>query len=364
VKRYLAILAFSLVAILGVACSQATASSSPAPTAAPAAKAATAAPAAQATSPAAPAAQATSPAKAVNFPEKNKSVTLVVPFDVGGGTDISSRVLAPYLEKELGVPVQVVNKPGASGQVGITEVATSSKPDGYTLGYTSLPQGPIYYLDPEKKASFARKDMQQVALYNSEPLLIAVKADSPFKTLKDVVDAAKATPEKVKATTTGVLGIPHLGILQMEQASGAKFAAVHFDSSGKALLALLGDNVDVHFGWNAELQPQVKAGAVRVLAVLSKEASKYYPEAKTAEAQGYKVYCNADRGWIVRGGTPPEIVDILSSAIKRAMNNEEVKKKMDDLGFPLKYMDAKEFTAYWDQSEQEIKPLLEQYKKQ
>ena len=106
--------------------------------------------------------------------------------------DIGARVLGPMLEKELGAPFQVVNKAGAGGQIGVTDVA-KAKPDGYTIGTHALPATEVMYLDPEKKAAFGRKDLLPLALDNVEPVIVSVNADSPYKTIKDVVDAAKAS---------------------------------------------------------------------------------------------------------------------------------------------------------------------------
>ncbi|MHB0869294.1 MAG: tripartite tricarboxylate transporter substrate binding protein [Chloroflexota bacterium] len=363
VKRFLvSVAAAAAVASLAlVGCSQAAptpasptkaaqSSQAAAPTSAPAAAQPTSAPAA---------AQPTAaPAKKVDFPQKGKPITLLVPWAAGGGNDVGARVLAPALEKELGTPVEVVNKTGAGSQVGITELV-KSKPDGYVVGATALPATNTLYLDKERKAVFGRKDFQPLAMHVVDPGVIAVKADSPYKSVKELVEAAKANPEKVKVSSTGVMGSAHLAILQVEKVTGAKFAIVHFDGFSPSLTALLGGHIDAQFGYAGEFLSQVKTGQVRLLGVMDKEPSKFFPEVKTLESQGYQVYMASSRGWSVPVGTPKEVVDVLSGAIKKAMTAEEHKKKMDEMGLALRYMDPAELGKYWDEVDAQITPLME-----
>src|SRR5512139_2410738 len=124
------------------------------------------------------------------YPAKGRTITIIVPSTAGGGTDTATRMLAPILEKDLGVPIQIVNKPGASMQIGLSEVA-AAKPDGYTLVMSVLPTAASIYLDPERKATFTRKNLQPIALVYEAPFCVWVLASSPYKTLKDVADAAK-----------------------------------------------------------------------------------------------------------------------------------------------------------------------------
>lgn len=198
-KRYLVpLMAAALATTLLIGgCTQAA--PAPAPTSPPKAAEPTnaAAPAAAPTQAVAPARAAEAPAKTTDFPTKGKAITLTVPLPAGSSMDIAARVLAPMLEKDLGTPVQVVNKVGAGGQVGLTDLSLS-KPDGYTIAAHALPATITMYLDVERK-TFNRGQLTSLALDNIEPVVISVKKESPFKTLKDAVDAAKANPQKVKA---------------------------------------------------------------------------------------------------------------------------------------------------------------------
>ncbi len=319
--------------------------------------------AAEPTKAAAPAQPTAAPDKKVDFPTKGKAINLIVPYPAGGDVDIGARILAPLMEKGLGTPVQVVNKGGAGGQVGITELA-KSKPDGYTFGYTPIPSGITMYLDPERKSAFTRTDLQPIGNHVVEPDIIGVKADSPYKSLKDLIDAAKANPKTIAVGFTGLLSHQHLAILQMQKLAGAQFNIVSFDGSAPALAALLGGHIQVQVGSAGLFLPQVKNGEVRLLGVLDKEETKFFPDLKTAEAQGYPIVMGTVRILSVPAGTPKEVVDVLSGALKKALDSDEHKKKMDEVGLSARSMTPAEATSTWVDMEGQIQPLMDLAKQQ
>ena len=292
-----------------------------------------------------------------SFPQQGKSITLIVPWPAGGGTDISGRTLAAGLEKELGVPVQVVNKAGAGSQVGITEL-TQSKPDGYTLAYVSLPGGLVTYLDPERKAVYSRKQIQPVALHAVGPGTIAVKADAPYKDLTGFVEAAKANPNKLKVGLAGIMTLGHFEILQLQQITGAKFSLVQFDGAAPAMTAVLGGHVDAYISSMSDHLPHVKSGNARVLGVADTAPSKMLPGVKTFEEQGYKMTGYLSQGLIAPAGVPKDILATISAAAKRAMSTEEHAKKLEELGTEVRYKDTAEFEKFWDDLEASTKQLI------
>lgn len=359
----------SLVAVLALASLVVVGCSQSAPAAAPT-KAAEPAKAAEPTKPAAaaPAAQPTAAAPAAaaksNWPEKGKSITCIVASDAGGSSDVGARLLAPLIEKELGVPVQVVNKPGAGWQVGLTELA-KAKPDGYTFGMAVLPQVNTIYLDPERKAAFDRKSFMPVGLQVQDPGVIAVSSDSKYKTLQDVIDAAKANPGKITASTTGIMGDDHLNLLRTQQALGIKFAAVHFTGGAPSIAALLGGHVDVNFNNVGDYMTQYKAGSVRILAITGPSETKYYPGVKTFEAlTGKKQESSSTRGFVYPAGTPQDIVDTMAAAFKKAWDNPDLQKKLDEQALTAKYMTPKEFGDYWDQMDTTLPAVMEDARKE
>ena len=365
-KYLVVVLSFALaLGSLAVGCSQGTA----APTQPPAAPTAAAAAPTKAAEPSKGASPATptraaeptkaaeAPAKKVDFPAAGKSISIIVPFAAGGSTDSATRILAPLLEKELGVPVQVVNKPGATTQVALTELV-NSKPDGYTLLMFAIPSSLITYLDPERKAPYTRKDFQPVATAFVDGLGVVVKADSRFQSARDVVDAARANPGGIKVSTAGLMGVNHLGALAWQEAAGVKFAFVHFNSGAEALTAALGGHVDVATATLGNVRSHFKSGTVRVLGIADSQESDLLPGAKTLESQGYKVYASA--GYIVTApaGTPGEITSIIDAAVKKVVALDEYRKRINDIGMEPRYMDAQKAAEYWTDREAWTRNLM------
>ena len=350
----LATLAIAVVAIILAGCSQA----SPAPTVAPAAPTKAAAPvAAQPTS--APAAQPTAaaaPAASAAW-KPTRPVSIIVAWAAGGTNDIAARVMAPFLEKELGTSVQVVNKAGAGGQVGFTDIA-QAKPDGYTLGLMVLPPAINIYMNPEVKPQFNRESFIPISVFAQEPMIVGVKSDSPYKTGKDLIEAAKANPEKIKFASTGISATTHMQVLALQKAGGVKFARVQFDGDSQAVTALLGGHVDVASVSPAGMLSQVKSGTIRVLGYTSKDQLKFYPDVKGWPLQGYDVDIPVSRGIVLPKGTPSDIVETVKAAMAKVSANEEFKKKSEDAGLVTSYLDQAGYNKLWDQMDAMVKPLL------
>lgn len=300
--------------------------------------------------------------KKADWPQKGKVITLIMPWGAGGGSDVGARLLTPLMEKELGTTIEVVNKTGGGSQVGITELA-KAKPDGYTFGMTNLPATPAIYLDADRKAAFTRKDLQPVANHVFDPIAIAVAKDSKYKTMKDLMDAAKANPGKITISTSGILSATHIAFLSLQKKTNTEFSFVPFDNNGQMRSALLGGHVDAEGGTVGDLVPGVKSGDIRILAVFDKAESKFLPGVPTAISQGYDIEAGTARAFSVPAGTPKEVVDILAASIQKGMQNEEHRKKMEEQGLELRYMDAEQLSAYWDQVDATLKPIIEESKK-
>jgi len=297
-------------------------------------------------------------AQAGTFPEKGRPITLIVSYPAGGGTDVTARLLAPMLEKELGTTVQVVNKPGAGGQVGFTEISRS-RPDGYTIGYLILPTVITTYLNPDRQAVFSRKSFELLALQDNDPGILAVKGDSPYRTMKDLVEAAKAKPGQIKTTTAGILSDDHIAAMITEQVAGVKFAIVHFDGSAPGRTAVLGGHVEAFYGNVSEIRAQVESGEMRALAVFDKQRSKFYPGVPTATEAGYPMESGVHRGIGMPAGAPKEVCDALSEALKKVINSEELASKMNKLGYAPLYMDPQTYSSFWTEYEGRAKKWVE-----
>jgi len=291
------------------------------------------------------------------FPAKGKAITMVVGFAAGGSSDAGARILAGGMEKVLGTKVEVLNKTGASGQIGYT-LLSQAKPDGYTIGLASLPGIMVSIMDPDRKASYNKDSFQPLALQVVDSGVIAVKADSPFKTVKDLVDAAKANPRKITISTSGLQTGDHFSVLQLQKLTGAQFAIVHFDGASTAMTALLGKKIDVYSGNVGDILSQLKSGDIRVLGVMDKEESPFLPGVKTFQAQGYPLLGGSWRGYLAPAGTPKAIAKILSDSMRKALETEEVKASMAKLGLQIRYMDVDGYTGIWNEYAGFVKDLI------
>lgn len=225
----------------------------------------------------------------VDFPKKGQPITMIIPWAAGASSDLGGRLLAMGMEKELGVPILVVNKPGASGQIGMTEVA-KAKPDGYTIAYCALSSAVLPYLDTSRKATFQRKELMGVAAHVGDVRAVAVDAKSPFKTLKDLAEAIKANPGKVRAGTNGAMTDCHFAQLLFAKLSGGEFSYVHFKGGGETIPALMGGHVDNYFGSSSELTRFVKSGEFRVLAILGEKRASFCPALRRRRPRGIQSF--------------------------------------------------------------------------
>jgi tripartite-type tricarboxylate transporter receptor subunit TctC len=306
---------------------------------------------------------APSPAEAAAFPQKGKAIQLIVTHEAGGPNDVMARALASGLEKELGTPVVVVNKPGANTQVGMTFLS-QAKPDGYTFSTVSFPTTIGAYLDPERKAVYNRKSFQPLAMHVWDASLMAVKADSPFKGVQDLIAAAKANPRKI-TVSSGVLNDDQFSVLLLQKAAGVQFAQVSFtQGTAPAITAMLGGKIDVFTGNVGDMRSVVRSGQARILGIMDDEESDFFPGVKTFEVQGYKVYNSSSRGYVLPAGVPKEIVDTLSGTIKKVIASEEHKKRMADMTLKLKFMDPAQFGKYWNEYEATVIELMKLAKEQ
>ncbi len=227
-----------------------------------------------------------------------------------------------------------------------------------------IPDSLKLYLDPQRKAVFNRASFQPIALHGADPQIVVVKTSSPYKSLKDLVDAAKASPGKLKGVVAGVLGDGHLALLQLQRATEAKYTVVNETSGGAGPAnSLLGGHTDFGVQSVGNWTAQIKSGELRAIAVLDKTESPFLPGVKTAEAQGFKVLFVSSKGISGPAGLSKEIVDVLAAAIKKAMDTEEHKKRLQTMWMNQRYMGPAEYGAFWDEMDAQIKPLIDEARK-
>jgi tripartite-type tricarboxylate transporter receptor subunit TctC len=288
----------------------------------------------------------------------NKPIELVVAFAPGGAVDTAARLVAPQLEEELGTNVEVVNRPGAGGQIGYTELA-GAKPDGYTMGATGSPSVVVSPLDPARGAKYTRDSFQPLGMQVVDPAIIGVAPNSPYPTLTALIDAAKAKPGTITATTTGIQTGEHFAIAQIKQATGADLAPVHFsEGQSQAVAAFLGNHVPVYVGSASDVIDLVKQNKIRVLGVMDSQRSTFLPEAPTFQESGYDVVSTTARGYSAPTGLPEAVSDKLQAALKTAIENGDVKAKMTDLGLETRYLDSQKYEELWTQQETTYEDLM------
>ena len=272
------------------------------------------------------------PVLAADYP--TKSIEMIAWASPGGGSDRMCRAFAKAIEEVIPKPVVVVNTPGGGGAVGMAYVQ-SKEADGYTLlGVTNnLVFTPLTKPDLKYNA----KDFTSIVMWGFDAKGIAVAADGPYKTIEDLVNAAKQKPGEVKIGTFGLGTDDHITGYLLGSEAGAKFGFVPFDSGGEQLAALLGGHIGATVAEVQEIGGQVEAGKVRILAVATEQRMEGLPDVPTMKEKGWNVVVPKFRGLVVKKGTPPEIVDYLISrslmAIQTPTFKDYLKKSMIEPNF-------------------------------
>jgi tripartite-type tricarboxylate transporter receptor subunit TctC len=260
-----------------------------------------------------------------------KPIKLIVPFPPGGGTDIMARVVGQKLGEMNKWTIVVDNRAGAGGNIGV-DAAAHSAPDGYTIvmGQTSnLAINPTLFkslpYDP-------LKDLVPVVLVGEGPIALAVRAESPYRTLADLIAAAKAKPGAVTMASPGNGTVAHLSGVRLMQASGARFEHIPYKGASGAIPDLLGGNVDFYVASVPSVQSHVASGKLRVLAVTSARRSPIFPNVPTI-GETYKGFDAVTWfGILAPAGTPTPIVEKLNAAINRTLADPGVRKSIEQEG--------------------------------
>ena len=292
-----------------------------------------------------------------------KPVTIQVGFGAGGSSDVGVRILAEALKKVIGQPVLVENKPGAGGQVMWTDFKNNAKPDGYTLALVNIPQLQTVVFDPARKPLFTMKDFQPVANHVQDPGAVLVRKESPYKTLEDLLNDAKARPGQVKVSTTGIGSDDHLAVLDVQRRANVRFNIIHTQDTPTALTRALGGHIDVDFDNVGGFLPSVKSDLARILAVMMEQRYPDLPNVPTFKERGYDLVSSSTRGYVLPAGTPMEIVRYMEQSIKKAMDDPEHVSRMATAGLTLKFMGIEEFGKFLDGQNERAKQLIGEYRK-
>jgi tripartite-type tricarboxylate transporter receptor subunit TctC len=285
-------------------------------------------------------------AQAVEGRYPTKPIRLVVGAAPGGTPDILARIIGPKLAEQMGQPVVVDNRPGAAGNVGADVLAKAPK-DGYTImiGTAPLAISPSYY---RKLPYDSLKDLAPVTLLASQALFLFVHAESPLKSVKDLIAAAKAKPGAIGYASFGSGSPHHLVAELMQIATGTRFIHVPYKSGGLMVTALLSREVQFMFLGISPVLPHVKAGRVRTVAVASAKRSATAPDVPTfAEAGVPGVVVDNWLSFFTTGGTPRTIVDRLSAEIVRAVKTPDVADRVAEQGVEIVASTPAEFAAFF-----------------
>ena len=290
----------------------------------------------------------------------SRAVTMIVPFPPGGVADIVGRPLAAMMEKTLGQPVVIVNRTGAGGALGIREAARAA-PDGYTIlmGLSSISIFPVADRVNGKAPSYELKDFAPIALVTADPTVLVVRADGPYKSVKDFVAAAKANPGKINYSSSGVYGTLHVAMEIFANAAGIKLFHVPYGGGGPAVTALLGGQVEALASGPAAAVGQIKAGKMRALASWGTERLKLLPEIPTFKELGYEAEFYIWSGVFAPAATPAPVLTRLREAVRTAATSAQFGGAMEKVSTPVSYLDAPEFAKYWERDARRLAAAVE-----
>lgn len=289
-----------------------------------------------------------------SFPDK--PITLIVAYAAGGGTDTGARILQQYLEKELGVTVNIENKPGGAGWIAWSELA-NAKPDGYTIGYINSPNIITGYLDPQNKRDENLEDFQFIANHVLDPGVVAIKkGENRFTNFKELIEYAKNN--HLTATTSGIGSNDHMAILKMNEYYGTNITPVHTKGAAEGSTQVLGGHVDLFVAKTGEAVKLHDSGQLEAIAVFSEERSTFLKDVPTTEELGYKdLKFRSARGIAAPSGLSEEKLEILNAALKKAIENEEHVEKMGQQGLQVHYLNPEEYKKMMIEDENDVKSL-------
>lgn len=295
------------------------------------------------------------PAQAA-WPEK--PITFVVPYSAGGATDLLVRSIAPHLEKSLGAKFVVVNRTGASGEIGMASVA-ASPPDGYTIGLIVSP--PVVSVPIERASALHWEKLDLLGNLVDDPCAFTVHKDSPIRTVADLVAEAKKRPGAISVGTTGTGSDDHLAMVALERAAGIKFNHIPFKGGADVRAALTGKQIEVASMNIGEGTQGARTGMpYHNLGQMSRTRSPLAPDVPTFVELGYDLEMAALRGLAAPRGLPPDIRDRLVKAVAEAMANPAYRARITEAYQPLRYLAPEDFARELRTAERELRRLWTQ----
>lgn len=288
-------------------------------------------------------------------PYPNHPVNVIVPFPPGGVAELTGRPALHVLSKYLRQPFVLINKPGAGGSIGAAAVATA-KADGYTLllALASVSTNPEAEKMAGRTPAFQLDQLAPIALLTADPVILMVKSDSPYKTLKDLVDDAKKRPGTINYSSSGNYGTYHIATEMFSNAAGIEMKHIPYAGGGPALIALLSGQVDVGLLGPSVASAQIKAGKLRPLASWGGKRLAALPDLPTLKELGYNIQYTIWSGLFAPAATPEPVMKTLRDAVRAMVADEEFKASMVKIETPINYLDAPEFKKFWEQDAKQL----------
>lgn len=284
-----------------------------------------------------------------------KPVKIVVPFEAGGSADLITRAIQPHVGKILGQSVVVVNRAGAAATIGYTEVAKEA-PDGYTMVWV----GPSIVLTTYTiNADITYRNYDPVICLGVSPGAITVRADAPWKSLKEFLEYAKANPGKVRMSNSGHGGSTHLRTLGIELVAGVKFTHVPYKGSGPAMLAVLGGHVEGTAAVLSDAIQLTKGGKLKILALTAAERTSIVPEVPSMKELGMDFENGTWYAYMTPRKTPEERIKVLHDAMKGAMATPQFAEYMKNQAIVTHYLGTRDFWNFMERDEREWRRLIE-----
>lgn len=283
-----------------------------------------------------------------------KAVSLMVPYPAGGRTDLTARAVAQFLKNELGQPVVVVNKPGASGVLGAKEVAAAA-PDGYTLGFFSTGFLTTQYTVPTPTNV---KDYELIALINYDPAAVAVSAGKGWKTLAEVVAVGKAKPRSLRVGINPGSSA-HIFAAAFCDVAGIEAIFVPFKGGSERSAAIGGGHIDLDFDIVAPMKPMRDAGKLRILGIAAERREELYRDLPTMRELGVDLVIHSWHGVFAPKGTPAATLATLEVALKKVAGNREFIDQMAVQLLGVRYMNRAEFARFFAERDAQFKPLIQ-----
>ena len=289
-----------------------------------------------------------------------RPIQMVVPFPPGGVADITGRPTAQVMGRILKQSVVVVNKSGAGGSVG-TASAARATPDGYTIlmGLSSISVLPVADRLQGRPPAYELDQLAPLALISADPTVLVVRADGPYKVLKDLVDAAKAKPGTINYGSSGVYGTLHVAMEIFAGAADIKLFHIPYQGGGPAVAALLGGQIEALASGPSAAIGQIKAGKMRALAVWGDKRLASMPDVPSMKELGYDATFYIWSGLFAPAATPPAILATLRDAARRTADDAEFKETMAKVETPIAYLDAPEFKIFLDRDAARLRVAVE-----